>query len=49
MIYAAIALWIAVLAAIANPKSQEIFNRGWWWRVPAIITWFGVGYFFAAR
>lgn len=31
-------LWLGAFAAIANPKTQEIFNRGWWWRIPAMVA-----------
>jgi hypothetical protein len=42
MIYAALALWFGVFGAVANPKTQEIFNREWWWRIPALVALFAV-------
>ena len=40
MLILALVVWFGIFGAVANPKSQEIFNRGWWWRVPTIVALF---------
>jgi hypothetical protein len=42
MIWIVLVIWFGVFSAVAEPKSQEIFNRGVWWRIPALIALFAL-------